>query len=93
MDIQQFDVLEKKITQLVAAISQLKSENGELRHRIREMEALQQRTEEQLRNSQEMLEKLKGSQGESMAYKEREEKIKSKIEHMLAKLEELQMQF
>lgn len=93
MDIQQFEVLEKRVTQLVAIVSRLREENLDLRRQLRDAEALKQQAEEELRLSRETVEKLRGNQEEAISYKEREEKIRSKIESMLAKLEELQLQF
>jgi len=92
MDLQQFDVLEKKITQLISAMSKLKSENLDLRRRLQEMEALQAQSDEQLRQARESIEKMRSNHDEAISFKEREEKIRSKIEHMLTKLEELQLQ-
>ncbi len=92
MDLQQFDVLEKKVAQIVANSVQLKSENAELRRRLQELEALNQQTTEQLRLAREAIDKMRGSHDDATTFKEREEKIRGKIEHMLAKLEELQLQ-
>ena len=92
MDIQQFDALEKKVTQLIGLIGKLKTENSDLRRRLLEAESIQKHTDEQLRQAREALEKVRGNQDEANSFKEREEKIRSKVEQMLAKLEELQLQ-
>jgi exonuclease VII small subunit len=92
MDLQKFDVLEKKVSQLISLIDKLKTENGDLRRRLQEAEALQKQTDEQLRQARESIDKIRGNQDEANSFKEREEKIKSKVEQMLAKLEELQLQ-
>ena len=92
MDLHQFDILEKKITQSVSLISTLRSENLDLRRRLQEAEALQQQTAAQLRQAHETIAQIRGNQDEAVSFKEREEKIRSKVEQMLAKLEELQMQ-
>jgi uncharacterized membrane protein len=92
MDLQQFDVLEKKVSQLISLIDKLKTENGDLRRRLQEMESLQKNTDEQLRQARESIDKIRGNQDEANSFKEREERIRSKVEQMLAKLEELQLQ-
>jgi hypothetical protein len=92
MDLQQFDLLEKRVTQLISLVSKLKAENLDLRRRLQETEALQEQTDEQLRHAREAVEKLRGNQEDAISFKEREEKIRSKVEQMLAKLEELQLQ-
>jgi FtsZ-binding cell division protein ZapB len=88
---EQLDILEAKINQALELIEKLRTENRELRHLISELRSeseskdlLIQQLKEENQNLQQM--KIDSSMG-----KDKEEKIKDKVEHMLNRLEELQL--
>ncbi len=90
MDLEQIDVLESKINQAIALIERLRLENEELKRsheRLRAEAEAKERTIEQLREENAQLQALRN---QSSLGTEKEEKIRSKIEMMLAKLDELQ---
>lgn len=90
MELEQLEVLERKINQAVQLIENLRNqneilvkENGELRKEL-------QTSSQRIQQLEEQVESLNQTAGESALNKEKEEKIKSKVENMLVKLEELQ---
>lgn len=88
MDLDQLDVLQEKINHAIKIIEQLKSENQRL---VQENEELRSNS-----NSKELLvqqlreENNNLKQTQNNVSSEKEEKIRSKVEEMLAKLDELQ---
>jgi FtsZ-binding cell division protein ZapB len=93
MDLQQFEILENKISQAISAIQKLKQENRELEKRLQALREENQEKDKMLGALQEEIQKLKDNTQESQQFKTREEEIRSKVEKMLAKLEELQLQY
>lgn len=92
MDLEQLDVLETKVNQAIQCIENLKLENQELRRVNQELQSESQGKElliQQLREEKSNLEKLQNQS--SSIDKEKEERIKSKVELMLSKLDELQL--
>ena len=90
MDLQQFEILENKISQAISAIQKLKHENRDLQQRLEAVQAENREKDKLLGARQEELQKIKENAQESQQFKVREEEIRSKVEKMLAKLEELQ---
>jgi len=90
MDLQQFEILENKISQAISAIQKLKQENRDLQQRLEAVQAENREKDKLLGARQEELQKIKENAQESQQFKVREEEIRSKVEKMLAKLEELQ---
>jgi FtsZ-binding cell division protein ZapB len=93
MDLQQFEILENKISQTINTIQQLKQENRDLQKRLQALQEENQEKDKKLGTLQEEMQKLKDHPQESQQFKTREEEIRSKVEKMLAKLEELQLQY
>jgi len=93
MDLQQFEILENKISQAIGTIQKLKQENRELQQRCEALQAENQEKDKQLGALQEEMQKVKANTQESQQFKVREEEVRSKVEKMLAKLEELQLQY
>lgn len=93
MDLQQFELLESKISHAISLIQKLKQENRELQKRVQVLQEESQEKEVQLVALREEIQKLKGNAQETQQFKQREEEIRGKIEHMLVKLEELQLQY
>jgi FtsZ-binding cell division protein ZapB len=90
MDLQQFEVLENKISQAIGVIQKLKLENRELQKQVQALQEENQEKDKKLGALQEEMQKIKDGAQESQQLKMREEEIRSKVERMLAKLEELQ---
>ncbi|MCG3118470.1 MAG: hypothetical protein ALAOOOJD_00681 [bacterium] len=93
MDLQQFEILENKISQAISTIQKLKQENSELQKRILSLQEESQEKDKEFGALQAEMQKLKDHAQESQQSKTREEEIRSKVEKMLAKLEELQLQY
>ena len=92
MDLQQFEALENRISQAIKIIQSLKNENKELRQRLTSLEQQHRDKDEQFARLQAELGNIHERSEETRQLREREEKIRSKVEDMLAKLEELQLQ-
>ncbi len=90
MDIEQLDVLEEKINQAVKLIEHLMQENDQLKAEVKELRSeseSRERTVLQLKGENQDLQLV---QTDGILGREKEEKIRSKVEQMLAKLDELQ---
>lgn len=92
MDIQQFEALDQKIAQAIKLIQDLKTENKELRERVLMLETQSREKDEHVARMKSELGGIQKHAEETRQFREREEKIRSKVEDMLAKLEELQLQ-
>ncbi|NIV95612.1 cell division protein ZapB [candidate division KSB1 bacterium] len=90
MDVEQLDVLEAKVNQAIAYIEKLKLENQDLKKTNQELQSETQTKEELIQQLREENRNLQQLQSESSIGKEKEEKIRSKVELMLSKLDELQ---
>ena len=93
MDLKQFEVLEEKISHAINLIKKLKQENHELHERIQSLQLESQEKEAQIVGLREELQRLKANAQASQQVVARETEIRGKIEKMLAKLEELQLQY
>ena len=91
MDLEQLAVLEGKINHAVRVIEKLKLENQELVKSNHELRSDSESNEQLIQQLQEENQNLKHIHDESSLGKEKEEKIKSKVEQMLARLDELQI--
>lgn len=89
MDLEQLDILEEKINQAVRVIEKVKLENREL---LRANQELRSEVDEKERVLQQLKEENENltQQNESSMGKEKEEIIKSKVEQMLSRLDDLQ---
>ncbi len=90
MDIEQLDILEKKIAQAVGLIEQLKVENQKLQSDTNQFQSELDSRDLVIKQLKEENQNLKLMQNSSVLEKEKEEKIRSKVEQMLSKLDELQ---
>lgn len=93
MDLQQFEILENKISQAISTIQKLKQENRELQLRLQTLQEENQEKDKKLDALQEEMQKIKDNTQASQQFKVQEEQIRGKVEKMLAKLEELQLQY
>ncbi len=90
MDIEQLDILEKKIAQAVEFIESLKVENQKLKSSASQFQDELEKKESVINQLKEENQDLKLMQNNSVIDKDNEEKIRSKVEKMLNKLDELQ---
>lgn len=90
MDIEQLDILEKKVAQAVELIGQLKVENQKLQSNTKQFQSELDSKDLIIKQLKEENQNLKLVQNNSVLDKEKEEKIRSKVEQMLNKLDELQ---
>ena len=90
MDIEQFDVLEEKINQAVKLIEHLMQENDQLKAEVKELRSESESRERTVLQLKEENQNLQLVQTDGILGREKEEKIRSKVEQMLAKLDELQ---
>lgn len=89
MDWEHLEQLEKKVYQAIDMIEHLKSENGQLRDDNQKLLSESQSRELLIQQLKEENHNLKQIQNESSFGKEKEDKIRTKIEQMLEKLDEL----
>ncbi len=89
MDLKQLDDLEERINQAVGLIEKLRIENQELQRANQQLRSDAQSREILFQKLQEENEHLRKQQNESALGKEKEERIRSKVEQMLARLDEL----
>lgn len=89
MDWEHFEQLETRINRAVELIERLKIENQQLIQENRKLQGDSQSQELVIQQLREENQNLKQVQGESSLSKEKEEKIRSKIEQMLMKLDRL----
>lgn len=90
MDLKQLEDLEAKINQAVGLIEKLRMENQELLRVNQQLRTEAQSREMQVQKLIEENELLRKIQSESVSLgKEKEEKIRSKVEQMLTRLDEL----
>ena len=90
MALEQLDDLEKRINQAVKLIEKLKFENQELHKTNSELRSESRSKDVLIQQLREENDRLKETQNESPLGKEKEAKIRSKVEQMLARLDELQ---
>lgn len=91
MELDQLEILESKITQAVELIETLRRENQELRHSNRELRSELESRDLLIEQVKEENQSLQRINSESSLSKETEEKIRSKVENMLSRLDELQL--
>lgn len=90
MDIEQLDVLENKINQAVKLIEHLMQENEQLKAEVKELHSESESKERIVLQLKEENKNLQLVQTDSILGREKEDKVRSKVEQMLAKLDELQ---
>lgn len=90
MELEQIEILDSKITQAVELIEKLRSEKELLKQELAEFKRESELRDSLIRQLKEENHNLKLVQQESSLGKEKEEQIRSKVEQMLNKLDELQ---
>ncbi len=86
MELQILDVLEEKINRVVHLVESLRTENHELRMRIKELEAVLDEKERTLYALRAEIEKSKTVQSEIETYKKNQDQIRTRVESLLQKL-------
>jgi FtsZ-binding cell division protein ZapB len=90
MDLEQLDDLEQRINQAVKLIEKLKIETQELHKANSELSSESRSKDVLIQQLREENEHLKEMRNESSLGKDKEAKIRSKVQQMLARLDELQ---
>ncbi len=90
MELEQIEILDRKVTQAVELIGTLRSEKDILTQELTELKSEAESRDSLIRQLKEENHNLKLVQQESSLGKEKEEQIRSKVEQMLNKLDELQ---
>lgn len=90
METQAFDVLEKKIDQLLFALKQLKQKNQDLNQKNLELKAIVSEKDKQLLSMKNEVEKYQQSQLEMVEFKNKQDRVKNKVETLLEKLKEFE---
>jgi chromosome segregation ATPase len=90
MENQIFDVLEQKIVQVLGVVSRLKSQNQELARKNQELQSKLEEKERIILTCKEELEQRKKTQNDVDSYKEKQERIRFKIESLVEKLREFE---
>ncbi len=90
MELEQLDILEKRISNAVKLIEQLKEENHNLTAKVGELQAESHSNGLITQQLKEENDNLRLLHNESSFGKEKEEQIRSKVEQMLCKLDELE---
>ncbi|MBN2201778.1 cell division protein ZapB [bacterium] len=90
MDLQFFDMLEEKVNRMVQQLSQLKTENRELRMRNQELQAVLEEKERAVYTLRTELDQTRAVQGEIDNYRKSQDRIRSKVETLLEKLKDFE---
>jgi len=90
MDNQSFELLEKKIDQILSKLTDLKKENAGLKERNQELQSFLSDKESKLQELSKVTENSQSMQTEINDYKEKQDRIKVKVEGLLDKLQEFE---
>ena len=90
MDINAFELLEKKIDLLLELLHRLKQENEEFRKQNAELRHIVEEKEKQLLASKNEVEKYQAMQLEISQYKDKQDRVKAKVERLIDKMKEFE---
>ena len=90
MENQPFDVLEEKINNILLLIGRLQNENRELDEKNQELHKKCEEKEENIRLLKEECDRYRNMKNEVASCKEKEDRIKLKVETLLSKLKEFE---
>lgn len=90
MDYQAFDVLEERIDQILSLVSTLKSENEQLRKAHQTMKVSLEEKDRTILALKEEVERFRNMRSEVETYREKQDRIKDKVENLLDKLKEFE---
>lgn len=85
-----FEVFEKKIDQILNLVSTLKQENSDLKTTIQELQKKLTDSQNELQQLKQEAAKSIGMQTEIADYKNKQNRIQSKVENLLEKLQEFE---
>lgn len=88
MERQPFQLLEEKVDQLIALVGRLKQENQTLSKRAAECEQKIETLQKELSRTRQDSEHAESMESEIAGYKAQGERIRSKVEDLLGKLQE-----
>lgn len=87
---QAFDVLEKKINNVLSMLDRLKKEKEELRQRNQELQSLIKEKDNTIQTLKTEVERHNKAQTEVDSYRENQDHIRTKVESLLEKLKEFE---
>lgn len=90
MENQSFELLEKKIDQILNTLNELKKQNTELKERNQELQSTISEKEGKLQELSKATEYSQAMQSEIADYKENQDRIRAKVEGLLDKLQEFE---
>ncbi len=88
MDIEKFDLLEKKVIKLISRVSELEMENNNLKQKYNNLLKTMEEKENILQNLKQSNQTNIVMQNKIENYQKKEDTIKSKVENLLIKLKE-----
>lgn len=91
MENQMIDQLEQKVLQVLSVASQARAENQELRLQNQELMAKLEEKERMLLAVRNEVEQTQKARSEVETYKEKQERIRFKIENLIEKLKEFEV--
>lgn len=90
MELNAFELLEKKIDLLFELLHRLKHENQELRQQNSELKRAVEEKEKLLLVSKNEVEKYQTMQHEIAQYKDKQDRVKAKVERLIEKMKEFE---
>ncbi len=90
MENQILEALEEKINRVLSLVDKLKTENLELKQRNHQLQILIDEKERTIQTLRQESVQYRDAQNEIESYKEKQDRIKSKVEALLQKLKEFE---
>lgn len=90
MENQTFEILEKKIDQLIQVFLKLKKENQDLKVKNQELVSSVAEKERKIQQLVQEAERSQSMQSEIAGYKDKQDRIRNKVENLLEKLQEFE---
>ena len=90
MDNETFEILEKKIDQLIQVSLKLKKENQDLKVKNQELVSSVAEKERKIQQLVQQAEQSQSMQSEIAGYKDKQDRIRNKVENLLEKLQEFE---
>jgi len=90
MEDMSFEILEEKINTILSKMDQLKVENHDLRQKNQELQAIIEEKEKKIQVLKSESKSYSNMQSNVQSYKEKHDRIRSKVENLLQKLKEFE---
>ncbi len=90
MENETFEILEKKIDQLIQVLLKLKKENQDLKVKNQELVSSVAEKERKIQQLVQESERSQSMQSEIAGYKDKQDRIRNKVENLLEKLQEFE---